>query len=172
MSFNLEKEKKNCTELFFSSFSLMSLQTKERAFSQDRGGACLHGKCPICFKKWHLTALMFVTVCTGWKHSTCNIGSCDMSNPSNQHWKVVMWILNKILERYKNLLLCFKSKYGTIYSFILAQTYSKFDMDSIRNSTTEFVFILDCITVSWVSQLHTHNIYIYIYMAFSITESE
>lgn len=77
----------------------MSLQTKERAFSQDRRGAGLHGKCPICLKNWHLTALLFVTVRTEVKHSTCNIGSCDMSNPSKRHWKVVMWILNKILER-------------------------------------------------------------------------
>ena len=105
---------------------------------------------------------MYTIVCTrpDIAHAV-GVVSRFMSRSGKQHWKVVKWIL-RYLKGSSDTCFCFTGSSLKLQGYVDADFAD--DIDS-RKSTTEFVFTLGGITISWASNLQK-------IVTLSITEAE
>ena len=107
-------------------------------------------------------SLMYTIVCTRLDIAhAVGVMSRFMSRPGKQHWEAVKWIL-RYLKGSSDTCFCFTSSSLKLQGYVDADFAD--DIDS-RKSTTEFVFTLGGITISWASNLQK-------IVTLSITEAE
>ena len=95
-------------------------------------------------------SLMYAMVCTrpNIAHAV-GVVNRFMSRPGKQHWEAVKWILRH-LKGSSDTCLCFTGASLKLQGYVYADFAG--DIDS-RKSTTEFVFTLGGIAISWASNL-------------------
>ena len=95
-------------------------------------------------------SLMYAMVCTRPDIAhTVRVVSKFMSRPGKQHWETVKWIL-RYLKGLSDTCLCFTDASLKLQGYVDANFAS--DIDN-KKSTTEFVFTLGGIAISWTSNL-------------------
>jgi len=94
--------------------------------------------------------LMYVMICTRPDIAyAVGVVSRYMSNPAQEHWRVVKWIM-RYLKGSSDLVLCYGRTNIRLHGYV--DSYFVGNVDS-RKSTTGYVFTSKSGAISWVSRL-------------------